>query len=126
METLSKHSKKLDATKVQLIRLRLKQGVTQGALAREFMTSITHIGRIARYEVWQEVPDLAADPATLAAQEARLLKLQTQVHAIEELGGGLAEGGNPFEDLPVAMLPNVDMPVSDEVKAKIDFYKGEK
>ncbi len=126
MQEANKHANKLDATKVQLIRRKAQQGMTQGALAREFKVSVVQIGRIVRYEVWQEVPDLAADPATLAAQEARLLKLQTQVHAIEELGGGIAEGGNPFEDLPVAMLPNVDMPVSDEVKAKIDFYKGEK
>ena len=101
----NKHGRKLDYTKVQMIRLRAQQGVTHGTLAREFRVTITQIGRIIRHEVWQEIPELLLPQADLEAQIRRMLKLQEQIKDLDAVTDNAAEA--PAPALP--SLPKVDL-----------------
>ncbi len=100
METANKHAKKLDATKVKMIRLRAQQGATQGQLARDYGVTITQVGRVIRHEVWQEVPEALLPAADIEAQAARMMRLQEQVNALDAMAPTAATKVEPTQATP--------------------------
>ena len=49
---------------------------TQGKLARETQVTVAQIGRIVRFEAWQDLPPPLPSPEELEMQKRRLLGLQ--------------------------------------------------
>lgn len=108
-------TRKLSGELVMQMRQMYGEGATQGHLARYFGVSIGHVGRIVRGEVRQEgtgarMPTQAEMDASLA----RLLKIQEDV---QKYGPSPA----PWERKRV---PEYELPVSEEVEAKVRSILG--
>lgn len=69
---------KLTAEAVQDIRRRYASGGwTQGRLGREFGVTLAQIGRIVRYEVWQNLTPPTATASEVQSAGQRLVALQS-------------------------------------------------
>lgn len=106
---------KLTPQGVQEIRRRYEDGETQGKLSREFGVSVTQIGRIVRWEVWQEIAAPGIDPETMARMRALGEKVRLEMAAGVE---------REKEMHPDALLEEMDRPrrpgdvLLDEMAAK--------
>lgn len=92
---------KLVAAQVLEMRRRAAEGETQGSLARAFRVSVGQVGRILRFEAWQELaPPPPSDDAltrllaTQAAVAASASRSDAEARA-RALLKGLNEGTNP-------------------------------
>lgn len=89
-EGKNKAASKLTVTNVRDIREMYARGdATQGQLSREYKVSIVTIGRIVRFESWQDVPAREVDPLTLQLSAERLLRMQESVDNPRALGDEL-------------------------------------
>ena len=93
---------KLSASEVVEIRRLYLEGMTQGALCREFGVSIVTIGRIVRGETWQKLP-VAEKPLS----EGEMKASQERV---------LAMLAKPVKDSPLTRRQPVS-PLDDEGEA---------
>lgn len=107
--------RKLTRELVQQMRKDYGEGVTQGALARYYGVSVVQVGRIVRGECWMEgAGDRMPTQAEMDASLARLLKIQEDV---QKYGPSPA----PWER---KRAPEYELPVSEEVEAKVRSILG--
>lgn len=75
----NRYGAKITVTDVQKMRADYATGkTTQGALSRIYGISVIQIGRIIRYESWQNVPPFVLSGEDLALSANRILRIQEE------------------------------------------------
>lgn len=108
-------ARRLTGDQVRKIRISYEQGMTQGALAREFGVNISTIGNIVRYESWANQAVVTRDSSTITDQE-----IAASLARLNEL---LAVESPPIEKKEDDIPAQFDTP---EYRARLRGYRGEK